>query len=421
MEVSHDEIREFIRAFTLDEIADYQVTAFLMAVAIHGLTSTETAALTSAMIDSGERWRLADEFDFIADKHSTGGVGDKISIVLSPWVAACGVKIAMLSGRGLGHSGGTLDKLESIPGFSANLSRDDIIRCVNDVGCAIATSTAEIAPADRKTYALRDVTGTVESIPLITASIMSKKLAMGASALLLDVKTGRGAFMTTLEDARTLALALITAAANSSTRVEALLTDMEGPLGVATGNANEIAESFAVLRGQGPNDVHELTRTQAIRIVAMGRDLDDEAAGKIVDEALQSGLAADTARRWVEAQGGDPAVVDGEGLVKPSSIVSVTASRSGFVTVIETKLAGMLAVDLGAGRRRHDDPIDHAAGLMFDVRLGDEVAAGDTIGRILVGERQIDAAEVSERFAGLFTIGDEAPAPRPLVFEHLKE
>ncbi len=413
------EIHEIVAGFTRDEIPDYQVAAFLMATAIQGMNDEETAALTTAMIESGEQWRLYEKYDFLADKHSTGGVGDKISIVLSPWVAACGVKIAMLSGRGLGHTGGTLDKLESIPGFNANLTRDELCRCVDEVGCAIATSTSGIAPADRRTYALRDVTGTVESIPLITGSIMSKKLAMGASGLLLDVKTGRGAFMTRLEDSRALARSLISAAAGSSTRVEALITDMEAPLGVATGNANEIEESFAVLRGEGPDDIRDLTRAQAVRIVAMAEGLDDSTAAARVDEAFESGRALDSARRWVEAQGGDPSVVDGASLPTPRETLEVKAERSGFITSIEPKPAGMLAVDLGAGRKTRDDRIDHEAGLMFDRRLGDEVKAGDPLGRILLGRKQVDPDEVRKRFKALFEIGDAPPEKRPLVWEHL--
>src|SRR5215210_1981677 len=284
------EIEFFVDGFTRGTIPDYQMSALLMAIAINGMTAAEMATLTQAMLRSGEQWHLRNTYDFIADKHSTGGVGDKVSLVLSPWVAACGIKIGMLSGRGLGHTGGTLDKLEAIPGFNARLSREEFERCVADAGCVISTSTEGIAPADKKIYALRDVTGTVESLPLITASIMSKKLAMGASSLILDVKTGSGAFMRNYQDSKALAQSLIAAAKGSGTKVEALITDMHRPLGVAAGNANEIVETIEVLKGKGPADVLEVTRAQAERLLVMaGRD--EESARRELDEALTSGRA----------------------------------------------------------------------------------------------------------------------------------
>src|SRR5438876_401334 len=283
------EIEAFIDRYTHGAIPDYQMSALLMAVAINGMTAEEMATLTQAMLRSGEQWHLRDEYDFIADKHSTGGVGDKISLVLSPWVAACGVKIGMLSGRGLGHTGGTLDKLEAIPRFNARLSREEFNRAIENVGCVISTSTEGIAPADKKIYALRDVTGTVESLPLITASIMSKKLAMGASALILDVKTGSGAFMRNYQDSKALAQSLIAAAEGSGTRVEALITDMDRPLGVAAGNANEIIETFEVLKGRGPKDVEEVTRAQAERLLVMSGRYEENSARKALDDALRSG------------------------------------------------------------------------------------------------------------------------------------
>jgi len=275
------EIELFIERYTRGEIPDYQMSALLMAIAINGMTAEEMATLTQSMLRSGDEWHLRSEYDFIADKHSTGGVGDKVSLVLSPWVAACGIKIGMLSGRGLGHTGGTLDKLEAIPGFNARLSREQFDQSIADSGCVISTSTDGIAPADKKIYALRDVTGTVESLPLITASIMSKKLAMGASALILDVKTGSGAFMRRYQDSKALAQSLIAAAAGSGTRVEALITDMDRPLGVAAGNTNEIIETIEVLKGNGPADVEEVTRAQAVRVLAMSGKFDDASAGAI--------------------------------------------------------------------------------------------------------------------------------------------
>jgi len=409
------EIEEIINRYTAGLIPEYQMSALLMAIAINGMTAEEMATLTQAMLRSGEQWHLRDHYDFIADKHSTGGVGDKVSLVLSPWVAACGIKIGMLSGRGLGHTGGTLDKLEAIPGFNARLTRKEFDRCIADAGCVISTSTEGIAPADKKIYALRDVTGTVESLPLITASIMSKKLAMGASALILDVKTGSGAFMRKYEDSKALAKSLIAAAQGSGTRVEALLTDMDRPLGVAAGNANEIVETLDVLKGRGPKDVEEVTRAQAIRILVMSGKFDEASARKTLDDALRSGRASAQAEKWITGQRGDASR-----LPQPRETIEVKAPRSGFITFIDTYQAGMFTVDLGAGRKKADDIIDYAAGVMFDRNTGDAVRAGDVIARIQLGNTKRDADELRKRFLGFVQFGDAPPAPRPLVHEHLR-
>ena len=413
-------IEFFIEGFTRGTIPEYQMSALLMAVAINGMTAEEMATLTQAMLRSGEQWHLRDSYDFIADKHSTGGVGDKVSLVLSPWVAACGVKIGMLSGRGLGHTGGTLDKLEAIPGFNARLSREEFERSVAECGCVISTSTEGIAPADKKIYALRDVTGTVESLPLITASIMSKKLAMGASGLILDVKTGSGAFMRIYQDSKALAQSLIAAAAGSGTKVEALITDMDRPLGVAAGNANEIVETIEALKGKGPADLMEVTRAQAERTLVMSRRFDEASARRELDEALSSGRALEQARKWIAAQGGNPAIVDDYSLLpQPVETIEVKAPRSGFITAMDTYQAGMFTVDLGAGRKTANDTIDYAAGVMFDRKTGDEVKAGEVIARIQLGKKGRNAAELTARYLAFVTFGDDAPAARPMVHEHL--
>jgi pyrimidine-nucleoside phosphorylase len=414
------EIELFIERYTRGEIPDYQMSALLMAIAINGMTAEEMATLTQSMLRSGDQWHLRSEYDFIADKHSTGGVGDKVSLVLSPWVAACGIPIGMLSGRGLGHTGGTLDKHEALPGFKARLSREQFDQSIADSGCVISTSTEGIAPADKKIYALRDVTGTVESLPLITASIMSKKLAMGASALILDVKTGSGAFMRHYQDSKALAQSLIAAAAGSGTRVEALITDMDRPLGVAAGNANEIIETIEVLKGNGPADVEEVTRAQAVRTLVMSGKFDDASARAALDEALDSGRALGQARKWIAAQGGDPAIVDDYSLLpEPRATIDVKAPQSGFITFMDTYQAGMFTVDLGAGRKKADDVIDYAAGVMFDRKTGDEVRAGDTIARIQLGSGHRDADELTKRYLSFVTFGDEKPEERPLIHEHL--
>ncbi|HKR63857.1 MAG TPA: thymidine phosphorylase [Thermoanaerobaculia bacterium] len=414
------EIEFFIEGFTRGAIPEYQMSALLMAIAINGMTAEEMATLTQAMLRSGEQWHLRDSYDFIADKHSTGGVGDKVSLVLSPWVAACGVPIGMLSGRGLGHTGGTLDKLEAIPGFNARLSREEFERSIADSGCVISTSTEGIAPADKKIYALRDVTGTVESLPLITASIMSKKLAMGASGLILDVKTGSGAFMRIYQDSKALAQSLIAAAAGSGTKVEALITDMDRPLGIAAGNANEIIETIEALKGKGPDDLMEVTRAQAERTLVMSRRFDEDSARAALDEALSSGRALEQARKWIAAQGGDVAIVDDYSLLpQPVETIEVKAPRSGFITAMDTYQAGMFTVDLGAGRKKADDVIDYAAGVMFDRKTGDAVKAGDVIARIQLGKKGRDAEELRARYLSFVTIGEEEPAARPMVHEHL--
>jgi pyrimidine-nucleoside phosphorylase len=414
------EIEFFVDGYTRGSIPDYQMSALLMGIAINGMTADEMATLTQSMLRSGEQWHLRDGYDFIADKHSTGGVGDKVSLVLSPWVAACDVKIGMLSGRGLGHTGGTLDKLEAIPRFNARLSRSEFERCVADAGCVISTSTDGIAPADKKIYALRDVTGTVESLPLITASIMSKKLAMGASGLILDVKTGSGAFMRIYQDSKALAQSLIAAAAGSGTHVEALITDMDRPLGIAAGNANEVIETIECLKGKGPADVMEVTEAQAVRTLVMSRKYDEASAKKALDEALSSGRALEYGRKWIAAQGGDPAICDDYSLLpQPRETVEVKAPQSGFITAMDTYQAGMFTVDLGAGRKKADDIIDYAAGVMFDRKTGDEVKAGDVIARIQLGSGKRDTEELRKRFLGFVTFGDDKPADRPMVHEHL--
>lgn len=414
-----DEIETFIQLFTSGGVEDYQMSAFLMAVAIHGMEPDETAALTRAMLHSGEQWKLRERFDFVADKHSTGGVGDKVSMILTPWVAACGVKVAMLSGRGLGHTGGTLDKLETIPGFRARLSHDEVLRCIEESGCVIATSTEGIAPADRRMYSLRDVTGTVESIPLITASIMSKKLALGASALILDVKCGSGAFMRDVSHAHTLAKSLIDAAQGSGTRVEALITNMDEPLGRTAGNANEMAESFAVLRGEGPDDLFDLTIAQGIRILVMSKKFDAASAEKQLRETLASGAALEKAKEWIASQNGDPRVVDDPSLLpQASEEIVVLSETDGVVAHIDSYAAGMCVVDLGGGRRRADDELDPAAGIVFERRIGDRVKKNEPLARLHASKAI--TASIAGRVREAFTIGDEAK-PRPIILERLSE
>jgi pyrimidine-nucleoside phosphorylase len=399
------------------DLADYQMAAWLMAVFFHGLDDVETTALTDAMLRSGRVIDLSSVPGIKVDKHSTGGVGDKVSIALAPLVAACGVPVPMVSGRGLGHTGGTLDKLEAIPGFRTDLAVDDFTRIVRDVGCCMIGQTAEIAPADKRIYALRDVTATVESIPLIVASILSKKLAEGIDALVLDVKVGRGAFMKDEASARTLAQALVRVGTRAGKRVVALLTDMESPLGLAVGNSVETREAFDVLAGGGPADLVECTLRLGAEMLAMGRGMDENEARARMAEAVASGAAIRTAERMIEAQGGDPRVVtDASRLeVAPHEIV-VEARAVGFVVGVDALAIGLAAVAMGAGRTRADQAVDHGVGIIVEKKPGAHVSPGEPLARLRL-RGGTDGSSMAERVRRAFTIGDAAVPSRPLLLQ----
>jgi pyrimidine-nucleoside phosphorylase len=411
-----EEIARLVASLGTGELADYQMSAWLMAVFFRGLDDVETVALTEAMQRSGRTLDLSGVPGVKIDKHSTGGVGDKVSLALAPLVAACGVPVPMVSGRGLGHTGGTLDKLEAIPGFSTELSAERFAHIVGDVGCCMIGQTAEIAPADKRIYALRDVTATVESIPLIVASILSKKLAEGIDGLVLDVKVGRGAFMKTEENARALAEALVRVGTRAGKRVVALLTGMEAPLGVAVGNAVETREAFEVLAGGGPADLVECTMALSAEMLVMGgvaRDAGDARARLAV--AIATGAAARTAERMIEAQGGDAGVVTNrERLEVAREEIAVPAPRDGYVLRADSLAIGLAAVAMGAGRTRADQTVDHAVGIYVDAKPGARVVRGQPLARLRVRERGA-AARVLERVAGAFAIADMAPPPRSLV------
>lgn len=420
IELAEEELRFLIHGFLSGEVADYQITAFLMAVAIRGMSEQETETLTTLFLESGEQWNLHSSYEFVADKHSTGGVGDKVSIALAPLVASCGVQIAMLSGRGLGHTGGTLDKLEAIPGFNARVNKEQVEKYLDEVGCVIGTSTESIAPADRRIYALRDVTGTVESFPLITASIMSKKLALGASALLLDVKTGNGAFVKQVEQAQALARMLINAARGSGTRVSAMITDMSQPLGNTIGNALETGEAFDVLLDKAPEDLTRLTRLQAERILVASEKFDAASATEKIADAIRSGEAARHAERWITAQGGDSRVVqERDSMAQPSQVIDVTAQRDGFVSGFDTMGMGLFSIELGAGRKRQDDEIDYAAGIVLSKKIGDAVRKGETLARIHFGKRSPGLSDVQATFQDLVLISDDRQSPPPLIHDEI--
>jgi pyrimidine-nucleoside phosphorylase len=385
-------------------------------VFFRGLDDAETVALTEAMLRSGRVIDLSSVQGIKVDKHSTGGVGDKVSIALAPLVAACGVPVPMVSGRGLGHTGGTLDKLEAIRGFRTQLGIDDFTRIVREVGCCMIGQTAEIAPADKRIYALRDVTATVECIPLIVASILSKKLAEGIDALVLDVKVGRGAFMKSEKDARSLAEALVRVGVGAGKRVVALMTDMDAPLGVAVGNAVETREALDVLAGGGPADVVECTLRLGSEMLLLGgvAHTEQDARGKLA-AAIGSGAAARTAERMIEAQGGDPRVVADRALleVAPEEVI-VEAPRSGFVVGVDALGVGLASVAMGAGRTRADQGVDHGVGILVEAKPGRRVRQAEPLARLRVRRRDY-ADAIAERVRAAFTIGDTEPPPRPLL------
>jgi pyrimidine-nucleoside phosphorylase len=414
--LERDEIHAFIQGVTTGAVPDYQASALLMAILLCGMSPKETAWLTDAMVRSGVRVDLSDIPGVKVDKHSTGGVGDKTSLILAPLAAACGVVVPMMSGRGLGHTGGTLDKLESIPGFRVDLSLGEMKAALRATGCAMIGQTAEISPADKKLYALRDVTGTIESIPLISASIMSKKIAEGIEALVLDVKTGSGAFMKTEADSRRLAESLVSIGNASGVRTEAIITRMDAPLGRAVGNALEVVECLEVLKGRGPADLIEISIELASRMVILsGVATDDADAKRRVREAIASGAGVERFRRIVEGQGGDPRVVDEYARLPaaPERHV-IEAPRRGYLARLDAELVGRASVILGAGRDRLEDPVDPAVGIMVLAKPGDRVAAGDPV--LELHYRTIARRDAALPLAARAVIvDDQAPAARPPI------
>ncbi len=422
-ELSAPQIERLIKAFSDGGLGDYQMSAFCMAVYFQGMTAPETAALTHAMLGSGQVIDLSAIDRSKVDKHSTGGVGDKVSICLAPLVAACGVAVPMISGRGLGHTGGTLDKLEAIPGFQVDQSIDSFRRIVAEVGTCMIGQTAELAPADKRIYALRDVTATVEAIPLIVASILSKKLAEGIDALVLDVKVGRGAFMKTTEQARELAQALVRVGGAAGKRVTALLTNMQAPLGRTIGNAIETREAIDVLHGEGPDDLVGCTLALGAQMLLLGGVAEDESdAERLLRKAIDSGEAARVLERMIEAQGGDPAVVaNPEKLPSAAHIVEVVADQTGVVTQIDALEIGLSAVGMGAGRTRADQKVDHAVGIELCCEIGDQVLRDSPLAMLHVRDpATCDATAV--RVRGAFHLApDTQPSDgaREVVIEQI--
>jgi pyrimidine-nucleoside phosphorylase/thymidine phosphorylase len=419
--LSADEIRAFVAGYTAGTIPDYQMAALAMAIFFRGMTPDETAALTDAMMRSGDTLSFAGWPRPTADKHSTGGIGDKISLVLGPLAASAGLAVPMISGRGLGLTGGTLDKLEAIPGFNTRLSPDAFRAALSRAGCAIIGQTDRLAPADRKLYALRDVTGTVPSIPLITASILSKKLAEGAASLVLDVKCGCGAFMRTPEQARALADSLLRVGRALGRTMAALITDMEQPLGRTAGNALEVREAVEVLRGGGPADVRSLTLALTARMCLLaGVATEAAAAERDLAARLDDGRALAAFRDMVAAQGGDIRVADDPGAVLPTAAVmeSLPAPADGWVAGVDAEIIGRVVLQLGAGRRRSDDVIDPAAGVDCLVQCGDRVRRGEPLMRLHAATPDLIAA-VRDAACGAVRLADAPVTRPPLILETL--
>ncbi|MDP2183201.1 MAG: thymidine phosphorylase [Actinomycetota bacterium] len=413
-----EEVDRIVLGYASGEMPDYQMAAWLMAAYLQGLDAEETVWLTDAMVRSGAVLDLSSVPGVKVDKHSTGGVADTTTLVLAPLVASCGVPVAKMSGRGLGHTGGTLDKLESIPGFRVELTAEEFLAQVRDVGVAVIAQSPDIDPADKKMYALRDVTATVPSIPLIVGSIISKKIAGGADAIVLDVKVGTGAFMKTEAEARALATELTRVGRALGREVVCLMSDMEQPLGMAVGNALEVIEAIDTLQGEGPEALTELCMVFGAKMLVLGKRAHDESEARVMlAESIQSGRALQTFARWIAAQGGDPRIAADTSLLGLSPCArEIRATSAGFVAGFDAEGVGRAAMLLGAGRARKEDAIDPGAGLLLAVRTGDEIASGDLLATAYAAsEALLDAGE--ERFGTSVRIGDVTVVAPPLFHE----
>ena len=417
-ELTGEEIKFFVDGFTRGEIPDYQVSAWAMAVLLNGMTPRETADLTLAMAHSGKILDLSGVVDIAVDKHSSGGVGDKTSLVVLPVVAACGLPVGKMSGRGLGFSGGTLDKLESIPGYRVNLTTDEFKMQLKDIGIVLTGQSDDLAPADGKLYALRDVTGTVQSIPLIASSIMSKKIASGAQAVLLDIKVGLGAFMENLDEARKLSRLMMDIGKLAGCQVETLLSDMNQPLGEAVGNALEVVEAIDSLHGGGPADFREHCLHVSAHMLVLGRCAPNlESARRMAENAIASGAAFEKFRVLVRAQGGDVSFVDNpQEFPKAKFVEVVKADRNGYLSQVHARIIGEAAVTLGAGRARKGAPVDHAVGFIIHCKVGDYVERNWPLFTIYA-DNEAKQAEVRESVLAAFGWSDQSVPPLPLFYQ----
>ena len=414
-ELSKEEIYSVINGCTTGEIPDYQLSALMMAIYFSGMTKAETVAMTLAMRDSGDKADLSGISGFKADKHSTGGVGDKTTLIVAPIVAACGIKVAKMSGRGLGHTGGTVDKLESIPGFRTNISPRQLIDIVNKCGLSVTGQSGNLCPADKKLYALRDVTATVESIPLIASSIMSKKLADGADCILLDVKTGSGSFMKTEKEARLLAKTMVDIGNEAGTKTSALITNMDAPLGKMIGNSLEVQEAIEVLKGKTDSDLYVVCRALAANMLMLAGCGDEKKCGKMADEAVASGTAFERLRMMVAEQGGDVAYVDNPSEF-PSAKYSrdIQAPKDGYIFSMDSEAIGTAAVVLGAGRVRKEDAVNHAAGIRIEKKTGDYTKAGEVIATLYTDDES-SLNDARRRYLNAVQISSEKPEKVPMI------
>lgn len=417
--LSDDEIEYIVSGYTNNFIPDYQFSSFLMAVYFQGMTFEETTALTNAMLHSGKIFELTTIPNFKVDKHSTGGVGDKVSLILAPLVASLGVVVPMVSGRGLGHTGGTLDKLESIPGFKTDLTEKKFISQLKKIGVAMIGQTKELVPADKKIYALRDVTATVDSIPLIAASIMSKKLAEGIDGLVLDVKTGSGAFMKCYRDAETLAKVMIAIGKRMNKKIVALITNMEQPLGYMVGNALEVIESIECLKGNGPADLMQITTALAYEMLLMSKKYQKNKIKEMIDQAINDGLALAKFREIIKCQGGDERIIDDYQLLPQSKYCfSIPSPKSGYIQKLDALTIGLLSVELGCGRKTISDKIDYSAGFIFKKKIGDKVKKGEILVDILANDRNRIKA-VSEKILNAYKISNKKIAAPQLILSRI--
>lgn len=408
MELNYDEISFVIKGYLNNEIPDYQVSSLLMAIVINGMNESETYYLTKTMLDSGDVIDLSLINGIKIDKHSTGGVGDKVTLILAPLLASMGLRVAKMSGRGLGHTGGTIDKLESIPGFKVELTLEEFINQVNEIGVCVVSQTGNLVPADKKLYALRDVTGTVSSIPLIAASIMSKKLASGADNILIDVKVGRGALLEKFEDAKELAKLMVSIGKKANKKVVCILTNMDEPLGCAVGNALEVLESIEVLKGNGPRDVRDLIVELGIQSLLMEKDISRDEAKNIVTKYLDDGLALQKFETLVRCQGGNL-----EDIKISNRVFSVQSNKTGFIKSIDALKIGEIVREIGAGRFEKDDKIDYGVGVVLSVKVGDFVSSGDELVKVYLNEKDLKISSVLE----CFEIVEENPNLKKLILE----
>ncbi len=416
-ELTDEEIREFVVGFTAGEIPDYQATALLMAIYFKGMSDRETTTLTMAMAESGDTLDLSAFGELTVDKHSTGGVGDKTTLIVAPIAASLGCKVAKMSGRGLGHTGGTVDKLESFPGYDTSLSPEQFFAQVEKVGISVVGQSGNFAPADKLLYALRDVTATVDSVPLITSSIMSKKLAAGSHSIVLDVKCGSGGFMKTPEDAEVLAEGMVRIGKRCGRNIAALITNMDNPLGIAIGNSLEVMEAIEVLQGGGPEDLRLVCTELAVAMVRLSLNMSEDDARLAVAEAISSGKALNTLKVWITAQGGDASYVEDKSKFRKSTITyDVRATESGFISSVNAEQVGIASVMLGAGRASKADSIDHAAGILLYAKPGAKVERGDKLATLCT-DKEDALSDAEAAVLGAIKFAKDRPEPKPLVYK----